>query len=208
MVTMTRRTTNNSNGFIDKITCNLLVNKPFLEQVEVNLRNIFDTVRSQMPYKITLAFGFSLYDKDNDSFKHFYINEHLSRSPQDRNILHQFPNTWTIRNEKDENKVMPTIQNNDFFSQVRDVFSGGNYNYVIIRATTMAAGIFPLVDSAMYNDTVQQNFSGRGLEEEEDEEYYSTSDDDNDDDDDDGGDDDDAMVIMMMMMMMEMIFIT
>ena len=72
MVTRTRRSTD-SNGFIDKITCNLLPNIPFLEQVEMKLKNIFDAVRTQMPYKLTLAFGFLLYDKDNDSFNHFYI---------------------------------------------------------------------------------------------------------------------------------------
>ena len=166
------RTRKSADGRIEKITCNLLENKPFLTQVDLHLMNIFDAVREQLPYKLGLSFGFLLYNKDTDELRHFYIDEHLKRNPTDRNILQQFPNIWKIRNDADEQQVFKDIRETDFFSQIKDEFSQ-NYNYTIVRATTMTASIFPIVDSVMYNDALFGNPMGRGF------------DDDDDDDDDD-----------------------
>ena len=172
------RTRKGLDGTIEKITCNLLENKPFLSQVDLHLMNIFDAAREQVPYKLGLSFGFLLYNKETDELRHFYIDEHLKRNPTNRNIIQQFPNIWKIKNDADEQQVSKDIRETDFFSQIKDEFAQ-NYNYTIVRATTMTASIFPIVDSAMYNDALFGNPMGRGLDDD---------DDDDDDDVDDGGD--------------------
>ena len=95
------RTWKSIDGRIEKITCNLLENKPFLDQVDIHLMNIFDVVRDQLLYKFGLSFGFLLYNQDKDELRHFFIDEHLKRNPTNRNIIQQFPNIWTIRNDRD-----------------------------------------------------------------------------------------------------------
>ena len=139
-------------GAIDKITVNLLENIPFLEQVETALRSIFDLSRVHVPFKMAVGFGFLLYNPQTDSFETFYISDHLSRDAQDRNFIHQVPNVWTIRNEADEAQVFRDIESSDFFTQVRDIFNGQNYNFFIVRATHMSVQLFPMIDSNVYND--------------------------------------------------------
>ena len=95
------RTWKSIDGRIEKITCNLLENKPFLDQVDIHVMTIFDVVRDQLPYKFGLSFGFLLYNQDKDELRHFFIDEHLKRNPTNRNIIQQFPNIWTIRNDRD-----------------------------------------------------------------------------------------------------------
>ena len=198
-VSRTRR--DQYDGGIDKITVNLLENIPFLQQVETALRSIFDLSRVHVPFKMALAFGFLLYNSNTDSFETFYINDHLSRDATDRNIIHQVPNIWTIRNEQDEAQVFSDIESSDFFTQVRDIFSGQNYNFVIVRATHMSVQLFPMMDSNIYNDidTNRDDTYGHALPTDDDDDDTSDDDDDDDDasmvidDDDDDDDDDDSI---------------
>ena len=185
-VSRTRR--DQYDGGIDKITVNLLENIPFLQQVETALRSIFDLSRVHVPFKMALAFGFLLYNSNTDSFETFYINDHLSRDATDRNIIHQVPNIWTIRNEQDEAQVFSDIESSDFFTQVRDIFSGQNYNFVIVRATHMSVQLFPMMDSNIYNDidTNRDDTYGHAL----------PTDDEDDDTSDDDDDDDDALMVV------------
>ena len=94
------RTRKSIDGRSEKITCNLLKNKPFLDQVDMHLMNIFDVVRDQLPYKFGLSFGFLLYNQDKDEFRHFFIDEHLKRNPTNRNSIQQFPNTVKTRTQE------------------------------------------------------------------------------------------------------------
>ena len=184
-------------GVIDKITVNLLETIPFLQQVETALRSIFDLSRVHVPFKRAVAFGFLLYNSHTDSFETFYRNDHLSRDVQDRNVIHQVPNIWTIINERDEAQVFTDIESSDFFTQVRDIFSGQNYNFVIVRATHMSVQLFPMIDSNIYNDidTNRDDMYGHALPDDDDTSDDKPMDDtssydvmhydDNDDDDDD-----------------------
>ena len=162
-VSRTRR--DQYDGTIDKITVNLLENIPFLEQVETALRSIFDLSRVHVPFKMAVAFGFLLYNPQTDSFETFYINDHLSRDPEDRNVIHQIPNVWTIRNKSYEAEVFKDIESSDFFTQVRDIFDGQNYNFIIVRATHMSVQLFPMIDSNVYNDVSanRDDILGHGL---------------------------------------------
>ena len=150
-------------------------------QVETALRSIFDLSRIHIPFKMALAFGFLLYDPQTDSFQNFYINDHLSRDPEDRNVIHQMPNSWTIRNESDEHKVFKDIQSSDFLAQVRDVFAGQHYNFIIVRATHMSVQLFPMIDSNLYNDVranrddlLGHNFGSSDEEDNDDNESFDT----------------------------------
>ena len=162
-VSRTRR--DQYDGTIDKITVNLLENIPFLEQVETALRSIFDLSRVHVLFKMAVAFGFLLYNPQTDSFETFYINDHLSRDPEDRNVIHQIPNVWTIRNKFYEAEVFKDIESSDFFTQVRDIFDGQNYNFIIVRATHMSVQLFPMIDSNVYNDVSanRDDILGHGL---------------------------------------------
>lgn len=121
------RTRRSPQGQVEKVTVHLLENRPFLGQVETHLNSIFDVARPEIPYKIALAFSFLLYDEDKDEFRHFCVNDHLSRDATNRDVINHVPNIWTIRKANDEEQVMTSIRQSDFFSQVRDEFSGGNY---------------------------------------------------------------------------------
>ena len=194
-----------TNSDVARININLLKGEPFDDQVEIALRDIFTTARHMKPYKIVLAFGFILYNKSNDDIKQFYVNDHLSRDSVERSVIHQLPNIWTIREDKDENKVVDDVVNTDFLAMMTNAFDEHNYNYVILRATNITGELYSVMHSDVY-DNLNESLTGRGMiydSANENEECDNDTDVDNDNDeneyessddyDDDNDDEDDHM---------------
>ena len=156
--------------------------------MKVILMQLFDLVRYHIPFKMVIGFGFLLYNSKEDSFKSTYINDHLSRDPQNRNVINQVPNVWEMHNRTDEQQVIVDIGSSDFFNQVRDLFAANNYNFMVLRATHMAVQIFPMVNNNIYHDassSVRGSMYGHGPKPRT---RVNVTSDDNDDDDDDCSD--------------------
>ena len=134
---------NPRDGSIERVNVALLEKGNFLDQLESSLREIFDAVRGQIPYKLVIVFGFLLYQLETDDFSTFFVVQHLSRNPSDKALVNQMPNLWIIRNPSDEDGVIDDIRQTEFFDLVRDHFQA-NYNFLIVRMTHMVVEIFPM----------------------------------------------------------------
>ena len=101
---------------------------------------------------------------------YWHANSHLThdRRDNDRDLLQQRDNVWNITSQADMNMCISDVQNNDFFTLMRNALDDSNS--VILRCTNVRIQIFPTADNAI----------GRG----------NDDDDANEDDDDDNYDDD------------------
>ena len=173
--------TTTKDGRIERFNINLLGRRGFLSQVESALRLVFDACRYQIPYRITIAFGFVLYKMQTDQFEQFFVVDHLARNPNDRVLINQIPNVWIIRCEADEDSVITDIQQTDFFDLLRDQSDAEQYNFLIVRMTNMVVQVFPVLDCDIHDNVFgNRQYIGRGADDS----------DDDDDDDDDGEEED------------------
>ena len=170
--------TTTRDGRIERFNINLLGRRGFLSQVESALRLVFDACRYQIPYRITIAFGFVLYKMQTDQFEQFFVVDRLARNPNDRVLINQIPNVWIIRREADEDSVITDIQQTDFFDLLCDSSDAEQYNFLIVRMTNMVVQVFPVLDCDIHDNVFgNRQYIGRG------------ADDSDDDDDDDDGED-------------------
>ena len=157
------------NGIIERFDVTLLERRDFLTQVESALRDIFDIIRRQQPYKLGIAFGFLLYKTETDEFSTFFVIQHLSRDLSNRVVINQMPNIWCIWNAQDEDSVISDIRNMEFFDLVRHHFDT-NYNFIIVRMTHMVIEVFPMDQCALQDRVLDQGGSqlyGRGRSDDE-----------------------------------------
>ena len=185
------------NGNIERFNVTLLERRDFLGQVKSALRDIFDIIRRQQPYKLAIAFGFLLYKTETDDFSTFFVVQHLSRDLSNGVVVNQMPNIWCVRNAADEDRVISDIRNTEFFDLVRDQFDT-NYNFIIVRMTHMVVEVFPMDDCALQERVVIQGgsqFYGRGRSDEDEEDHARqfihfeaehSDDDDSDEEEDEG----------------------
>ena len=142
---------------------------PFEEQIAEILNSVYKENENNLPYKMSLMFAFMLFTPSTGRVGYWHANSHLSHDNRsnDKDLLQQRDNVWYISNEADINKCISDVQNNDFFTLMRNQFDDSNS--IILRCTNVRIQIFPTADNGL----------GRG------------SDDNDDDDDDDNSDDDD-----------------
>ena len=114
--------------------------------MESALRLVFDACRYQIPYRITIAFGFVLYKTQTDQFDQFFVVDQLARNPNDRVLINQIPNVWIIRSEADEDGVIKDIQQTDYFYLLHDQSDAEQYNFLIVRMRNMVVQVFPVLD--------------------------------------------------------------
>ena len=185
------------NGTIERFNVTLLERRDFLGLVESALRDIFDIIRRQQPYKLGIAFGLLLYKTDTDEFSTFFVVQHLGRDLSDQIVVNQMPNIWCVRNAADEERVISDVRNTEFFDLVRDQFDT-NYNFIIVRMTHMVVEVFPMDECALQNRVVLQRDSqlyGRGRSDDDEQDHarqfihFKAEDDDDDDDEDDDEED-------------------
>ena len=170
----------------DMLTYNihLLSKIPFEEQIEEILNSIYTENEHNLPYKISLMFAFMLFTPSTGRVGYWHANSHLShdRRENDRDLLQQRDNVWNITSQADMTKCISDVQNNDFFTLMRNALDDSNS--VILRCTNVRIQIFPTADNAIGR--------GRNVDHDEDDEEEDGDDDDEimDDDYDDCDDDD------------------
>ena len=94
---------------------------------------------------MNVAFGFILYKMEADEFGHFFVNDHLASDPNDRVVINQIPNVWTIQNEEHENSVIRDIQQTDFFDVLKDQSNAEQYHFLVVWLTH-GCGYFSCVE--------------------------------------------------------------
>ena len=164
----------------DLLTYNIhLISKiPFEEQIADILNSIYKENENNLPYKLSLMFAFMLFTPSTGRVGYWHANSHLSHDSRsnDKDLLQQRDNVWNITNEADMKSCINDVQNNDFFTLMRNQLDDSNS--IILRCTNVRIQTFPVADNAV----------GRGNNE-------SDDDDDDDDDDHDDDDDDDEFII-------------
>ena len=145
------------------------INIPYVEDfLDNSIHDVYNAAVHQLPYKMGIAFGFMLLDTEKTTVRHWYVDEHLTRTPQNKDILHQVPNLFVIKNKNDANTVIEDLYKQNYFDLVRRMLY--SYRVHILRITNMKVSIFKM------NDDKMDDVGGQSSEDE-------SSDDEGDDDD-------------------------
>ena len=157
----------------------LMAKVPFEEQIANILNSIYKENENSLPYKISLMFAFMLFTPSTGRVGYWHANSHLSHDSRanDRDLLQQRDNIWNISNEADMQMCISDVQNNDFFTLMRNQLDDSNS--VILRCTNVRIQIFPTADNGV----------GCGEDDDDDDHHHfmppTNGNDDNDDNDED-----------------------
>ena len=99
------------NGDLIKINIPYVENIQFRDFLENLIHDVYNAAVHQLPYKMGIAFGFMLLDTEKTTVRHWYVDEHLTRTPQNEDILLQVPNLFVIKNKNDEIQLLKTYIN-------------------------------------------------------------------------------------------------
>ena len=103
------------NGDIIKINIPYVENIQFRDFLENSIHDVYNAAVHQLPYKMGIAFGFMLLDTEKTTVRHWYVDKHLTRTPQNKDILLQVPNLFVIKNKNDEIQLLKTYINKTIF---------------------------------------------------------------------------------------------
>ena len=108
-----------------------------------------------------------LLETEKMTVRHWYVDEHLTRTPQNKDILHQVPNLFVIKNKNDANTVIEDLYKQNNFDLVRRMFY--SYRVHILRITNMKVSIFKMSDDKM-DDVGGQSSKDESSDDEDDDE--------------------------------------
>ena len=73
-----------------------------------------------------ISFGFMLLDTEKSIVRHWYVDEHLTRTTQNKDILHQVPNLFSIKT-----KMMQIRLLKNYTSKIISILFGGCFILIV-----------------------------------------------------------------------------